>query len=400
MQERRHLEGLGLRTMQVGAGIGIAVLAATFFLSFYVDHSIKRFLYSYLTSFVFFLSLSLGAFFFLPLQHLVRAGWSVVVRRIAEIMAVNMALLAILFIPILLGMSVIFKWTDANLAAVDHLIAIKQPYLNLTFFLARALFYFAVWIGFAMFFFRNSRQQDESGDPALTLRMEAWSPLAMILFALTLTFASIDWIMSLDPHWFSTIFGVYYFAGSVVGFLSLLVLAVYWQQSNGILQNVITKEHYHDLGKLMFGFVVFWAYIAFSQFMLIWYANIPETTGWFLRRWQGDWMVVSLLLFVAHFVIPFFGLISRYPKRQKNILAFWAIWLLVVHYIDLYWLIMPEYGKAIGAEGIAPFSLLDIGCLIGMGGLYVAGFAFFARGSSLVPMKDPRIKESLNFHNV
>jgi hypothetical protein len=251
-----------------------------------------------------------------------------------------------------------------------------------------------------MFFFRNSRQQDESGDPALTLRMEAWSPLAMILFALTLTFASIDWIMSLDPHWFSTIFGVYYFAGSVVGFLSLLVLAVYWQQSNGILQNVITKEHYHDIGKLMFGFVVFWAYIAFSQFMLIWYANIPETTGWFLRRWQGDWMVVSLLLFVAHFVIPFFGLISRYPKRQKNILAFWAIWLLVVHYIDLYWLIMPEYGKAIGAEGIAPFSLLDIGCLIGMGGLYVAGFAFFARGSSLVPMKDPRIKESLNFHNV
>lgn len=399
MDEKRHLGGIGLSLITIGGTVGAVSLMLTFLLSFFFEHGTKHFMFSYLHNFMFFLSFTLGAMFFVILQYLSGAGWSIAVRRVAEILSRNLIILAVLFIPIILGMGYLFKWTNPEVVATDPLVAHKVAYLNIPFFLARVVIYFVIWGTLAWFYMSNSLKQDQTGDHSITSKLTSYSPISMILLALTLTFASFDWMMSLDPHWFSTIFGVYFLAGSLVSFFSLMTVVFVLLQSQGILANAITREHYHDFGKFMFGFTVFWAYIAFSQYMLYWYANMPETTGWFLRRQTGDWGYISIILILGHFVIPFFGLISRYPKRRKYFLLFWAIWILLIHWVDLYWIIMPEFGKALDMKGVVPFNMIDVGCFIGFLGLYVGGFALFARGKSLIPEKDPRIAESLNFEN-
>ncbi len=399
-EERCHLEGFGLRLMNTGALAGLAALAIAFLMAFLVEDGVKRFFFGYLTAYAYFLTLCLGAFFFVTLQHLTRAGWSIVVRRIAEFFAASLPVLVILFIPLIFGLGDLYKWTNNELVQHDTLLQGKTPYLNIPFFLVRMVLYFGIWWYFTKTFLNRSVEQDQSGDVNLSLSMETISPVAMILFALTLTFASFDLMMSLDPYWFSTIFGVYIFAGSSIGIMALLVVSCYVLQHNGRLQNVITVEHYHDLGKLLFAFVFFWGYIAFSQYMLIWYGNIPEETSWFLRRQTGGWFWVSMALIFLHFTIPFVCLLSRIPKRRKNLLLFWAVWMLVMHYVDLYWIIMPEYAHAIGEDGLVPFGLIDLACLVGVGGLFIAMTAKVARGNALVPLKDPRLGESLQFENM
>lgn len=398
-EERCHLEGLGHRLTTVAGGIGLASLAVTFAVGLFVENGEKNFLFSYLTNYAFFLSISLGALGFVGIQHITRAGWSVVVRRIAELLAANIILLAVLFLPILFGLSYLYHWTHVEEVIHDHFVGPKLPYLNTAFFLFRAVIYFAVWIILAMMYLRFSTNQDESGDPQLTVKMEKMSGLGLLLFALTLTFASFDWLMSLDPHWYSTMYGVYYFAGSMIAIFATLSIISILLQNSGRLKRVITLEHYHDLGKFLFAFTVFWAYIAFSQYMLYWYANKPETTSWFLHRQTGQWVFLSVALIFVHFFIPFFGLLSRRFKRNKGFLLFWAFWMLAVHWLDMYYLVMPEFSRAIGMEGTMPFSLFDLGCLVGIGGLYIAGFARLARNKPLTPVKDPRLGESLAFEN-
>ncbi len=393
-EERRHLERLGLLTAQWGGGAGLALLAGTFILSGFLEDGWNRFFHSYLASYTFYLSLSLGALFFVAWHHLSRAGWSVVVRRLAELMGANTILLAVLFLPILAGLETLYPWSHTGAAGEDPLLAGKSPYLNVVFFLARGVLYFAVWSGLSYYLLSRSLKQDESGDADLTVRMERMSAPALLLLSLTVTFASFDWLMSLDAHWYSTIFGVYYFSGGMLGFFAFLILALYGLQRAGRLTQAVTVEHYHDLGKWLLAFTLFWAYIAFSQYMLIWYGNIPEETEWFLRRQGGGWGWVGLILIFGHFVIPFMGLLSRYPKRRKPLLAFWAAWILVMHWIDLYWLVMPEFRS----PGV-PLHWVDFGCLAGLGGLYLASLARLARGRPLVPVKDPRLGESLTFEN-
>lgn len=217
----------------------------------------------------------------------------------------------------------------------------------------------------------------------------------MMAFAVTVTFASFDWLMSLDPHWFSAVYGVYFFAGCVVGFLSLLILALVGLRGRGLLADVVTTEHFHDLGKLLFGFVFFWAYIAFSQYLLIWYGNIPEETTWYLVRQSSMWRWMSLALLFGHFIIPFFVLMPRRVKRHRVALACWAGLMLVMHGIDLYWLIMPQ----LSADRL-PFSVLDLLCLAGFGLVYWEAAERLAASSALIPVGDPRLSESLSFHNV
>ncbi|MHC4862233.1 MAG: quinol:cytochrome C oxidoreductase, partial [Planctomycetota bacterium] len=255
--------------------------------------------------------------------------------------------------------------------------------------------YFGIWILYARFYFRNSVQQDESGDVELTKKMERRSPLAMILYGITVTFASFDLLMSLDPHWYSTIFGVYYFSGAVVGFFALLVLMIFFAQKAGHLRDPITTEHRHDVGKQLFGYVVFWAYIAFSQYMLIWYANIPEETEWFLLRQTGGWGTVSLVLLFGHFLLPFLALLPREMKRRPAALAAVAAWMLVMHWIDVFYLTAPEKGS-----GLVPFGVVDVACVLGLSGLFAASVAFALRKVSLVPERDPRLPESLAFENM
>lgn len=392
----RFLGDVALRWARPAGFVGVvALVAAALTLTKGDEQAATRFYHAYLVSFAFYLSLALGALFFVLLQHLTRSGWSVVLRRLAECVAANMLLLAVLAVPLVPGIHHLYHWSHAEAVAGDHLLHGKQPYLNLPFFIGRLAGYFLVWILLARYFLRTSVRQDESGDPALTVKMHRVSAPAMVLFGITTTFAAFDLLMSLDPHWYSTIFGVYYFSGAAVGFFALLAVMVVLVQRAGRLSAEITREHYQDLGKLIFAFVVFWAYIAFSQYMLIWYANIPEETVWYLRRQSGDWSAVGLALLFGHFVVPFILLISRGPKRQPAVLALAAVWVLAMHWLDMYWLVMPQ----IGSPSAKPV-LVDLLCLVGLGGILTAATAWRLRRQALLPVRDPRLPESLAFENV
>jgi hypothetical protein len=317
-----------------------------------------------------------------------------VVRRIAEAIAANVVLMAVLAVPIVLGMHHLYHWSHADAVAHDPILMGKAGFLNPSFFVVRLGIYFASWILLAWFLYRTSTRQDSTGDPALTLRMERVSAPGMVLFAVTINFAAFDLLMSLDPHWFSTIFGVYYFATSVVTFCAVMPKVLAGIQWRGILPNAVSVEHYHDIGKLLFAFVVFWAYIAFSQYMLIWYGNLPEETGWFLKRQTGGWTGISLTLLFGHFLIPFLVLISRFVKRRPRLLAVTGIYMLAMSWIDIYWLAIPEF-----SPGVARFGLLDVLCFLGMGGVYSIVLLLHLQRRSLLPEKDPRLHESVAFEN-
>jgi hypothetical protein len=266
--------------------------------------------------------------------------------------------------------------------------------------LIRFVVYFGFWTLISRYYLNSSLAQDASKDPKSIMgKMRAVAGPAMIGWALTMTFCSIDLLMSLDPLWFSTIFGVYYLASCVLGINSFLALSAMWLHKRGILKRSVTTEHFHDLGKMMFAFTVFWAYIGFSQFMLIWYANIPEETGWFKERfvggWCGGWGLLSAVLLFGHFVIPFFGLLSRHIKRRRPTLAFWACWQLVMIYLDMYWLVMPSTRSE-----SPPFALIDVACAVGILGVFIAGAAMRAKNLNLMPTNDPRLPKSLAFENL
>ncbi|OFV83453.1 MAG: hypothetical protein A2Y78_10410 [Acidobacteria bacterium RBG_13_68_16] len=392
--EKRHLGALGERLWRRLALAGTAALLVSVAIAALGAESWRRFFFAYLVNFAFVLSLALGALYFVLLHHLTHSGWSVVVRRVGEALTAALPLLALLFIPVLLGLKELYPWSQTAVAAADHVVHGKAAYLNVPFFVVRWAVYLAAWIVTGRFYFRRSLLQDSSGDTSLTLQMERRAGPAMVLFGITLTFASIDLVMSLDPRWFSTIFGVYYFAGSVVGIYALLTAVLFALQGSGFLRNAVTVEHYHDLGKLLFGFVVFWAYIGFSQYMLIWYANIPEETGWLAHRQENGWGWVGLLLVFGHFLIPFVALLSRAPKRRPRLLAAVAVWMLAMHWVDVYWLVTP----AVSPGSPLP-RLVDLTLLVALGSLLLAGAAYAVRGRSLVPERDPRLEESLAFEN-
>lgn len=376
----------------IGGGVGLLVLGVAFALGLGQP---KQLYYSYLASFFYFLTIALGGLFFVLVQFATRAGWSVTVRRIAEHVAGTLPLFALLFVPILLGFHELYEWSHEQVVAGDHVLQHKQPYLNSGGFVLRSLIYVVAWALLGWFYRRSSMRQDETGDPAITRRLQSLSAPALIVFGITLTFAGFDWIMSLDPHWYSTVFGVYLFAGSVLAILTTLILLLLQLQASGVMVRLVTWEHYHDLGKFLFGFTVFWAYIAFSQFMLIWYSNIPEETAWFKHRWSHGWEVVSVLLAVGHFCLPFLFLLSREVKRRRVTLTIACVWLLVMHYVDIYWLMMPSLHPE-------HFQIhwLDFAMLVGIGGLFIAALGWMLRGQALVPVRDPRLAESLAFENV
>lgn len=396
--ESIELGDLGRKVLLTGAVVGVLSMVGAIVFALIEKNGVARFFQSYLVAFAWFLSITLGALFFVTLQHLVRAGWSVVVRRGAEILASNVVLLAILslviVVPVIAGNSPLYLWTDAERVATDHLLHEKHAYLNPVFFTIRVVLYFGIWIFLSRFFLRRSAEQDQRGDVELTSKMEAISAPGMILFALSLTFAAFDFLMSVEPYWFSTIFGVYVFAGAVMGFFALISLLFMALQKGGRLTSSISVEHYHDLGKFLFAFVFFWAYIAFSQYMLIWYGNIPEETAWIIRRQTGNWVWLGLLLLFGHFALPFVGLMSRNVKRRRLTLGLWAVWLLAMHYADLYWLVMPAFLP----DGWT-FSAIDPLVFLGMGGLYLASTAWIAQGRALRPLHDPRLPESVAFEN-
>ena len=355
----------------------------------------KQFFFSWLVSFLFFLSLALGALFFVLIQYASQGGWGIVLRRIGETTFATLPVMAALFLPVLLGLRDLYSWAVPGAAEHDALLHWKAPYLNVPFFVIRAALYFGSWSFIALLYYRGSRGQDVTGDPRVSARLRRLAGPGIIVLALTLTFASIDWIMSLTPHWYSTMFGVYFFSGSFVGFIALLSVVSVAMRRAGLLETVISAEHLHDVGKFLFAFTAFWAYIAFSQFFLMWYGNLPEETIWYRTRIEGSWLPVSLLLMAGHFVAPFFYLMGRTVKRNGATLAIGGAWLLAMHFVDLYWQVMPTLHPA----GLRP-SVLDAAAFAAIGGCFVAAAGWLMRREALVPLRDPRLAESIAFENV
>jgi hypothetical protein len=353
----------------------------------------RQFAFSYLTAFVFAISIAIGSLFWILIHHLTSAGWSVVVRRLFENLTLCLPALALLFVPVALELVSLYGWIDAEANASDPLWQAKRGYLNASWFLVRAAIYLFCWAGLAWRMRSWSVMQDQSGDPALTRKMTAVSAWGMALLALTSTYAAFDWLMSLDYRWYSTMYGVYFWAGSIVSSLAALTLIVVTLRAAGWLRRTITAEHLHDLGKLLFAFTIFWAYIAFAQYLLIWYANLTEETPWYLARLLGGWRSVTIFLMLGQFVVPFVVLLSRRAKRSPRVLGFVAVWLLAFHYLDLYWLVMP----VLHPREASPH-WLDIVWLLVFVGIIALGLLYGMKTSALLPVRDPRLAESLHFH--
>jgi hypothetical protein len=354
----------------------------------------RRFGFAWLTAFAWVTTLAVGALIFVLLQHVTRAGWSTAARRQMEWVASSLPPLALGLVPLALLAPRIYEWLSPA-AQHDPVIAHKHAYLNGPAFVARALVFFAVWAGVARAFTRLSRRQDQSAAPAIeTVTMQRASAPAIIAIGVTLSFAGFDWLMSLDPRWYSTIFGVYVIAGAIVSSLALLACLTLVLERGGVFGAVSTVEHRHDIGKLLFGFTVFWAYIAFCQYFLIWYAGIPEETIFYRHRWVGSWQGTSVLLALGHFAVPFILLLSRGGKRSPAVLGAAALVLIAMHYLDLYWLVMPTLDQ----EGIRP-TWIDGAALLGCAGALALWLTHKASREPAWCVRDPRLPEALRLEN-
>ena len=352
----------------------------------------KQFAFSWLFGFAYFFTICVGCLFWTCLHHATDSDWSVLVRRQLENVACLIPYLAIFFIPVLIGAKYLFQWW--NLApGVDPLLDAKQPFLSIPFFLIRATAYFAIMGSIALALKRHSIAQDTDGSVKHSFMMRKLGVGGIPAVALGITFAGVDWLMGLDYHWFSTMWGVYLFAGAAGSSMSLLVIIVSALKSRGYLRSV-NMEHYHTMGKYMLAFTIFWAYIGYSQYMLIWYANIPEETVYFQIRNTNGWWFLSTFLVVGRFFLPFPVLLMQWTKKTPKYLCYVAGWILFMQLVDIYVVVLPALHK----QGISP-SIFDLSSVIGIGG--ILGWLFFQKigKSYLFPTRDPRLAASIKLTN-
>lgn len=357
-----------------GAGVLGSVAAAI------IDPA--RFFPSYLFAFVFWISISLGFLGVVMLHHMTSGRWSFLIQRISEAGMQVLPLMGLLFVPLLFGLSHLYPWiTHAH----EPVIASRGSYLNVPFFIIRTVLYFAIWIAMVYFLSRWSRRQDVNGDPGLTRSLRLLSAPGLIVYALTATFSAVDWTMSLQPEWFSTIYGMLAMVGQVLAALAVAAVMLRLLSESGPLADVVAPRPLNDLGNLILAFVVLWAYMSFSQFLIIWAGNLPEEIPWYLRRIGGEWRMVALVLVIFHFAVPFFLLLIRRNKRALRMLAAIAVGLLIMRAVDTYWVVMP---------GVIPpgssVSWMDLVTFLAVGGLWTAAFVRQLRGVPLLALRDPR----------
>jgi hypothetical protein len=369
---------------------GVGIL--TFLLGLKFDPS--RTWASYVHNHFYFMSLGLGGIFFASLQWLTGAMWSAPIRRLSEAFAAYLPVVLITFLILYFGIHQLYSWSHPEHVQGDLILEGKAGYLNTGFFMIRNVLAILIWIFFSRKMIGNSIAQDVTQDYALTVQNRTLAPAFLLLFGVTFTMASFDLLMSLDPHWFSTMFGVYCFAGLFYSILASICLLALYLNSTGKLTGIVNDNHFHDLGKFMFAFTVFWAYIAFSQFMLIWYANLPEETGYYLTRLHGNWIWVSAFLVFGKFMIPFFFLLPRSAKRNPRILMMMGIFMLVAQWIDVMWMIQPEFFK----EGPV-FGWTEIGVTLGFLGLFGLAVSRFLTQNNVVAIGDPRLVEAVYHHH-
>jgi hypothetical protein len=352
----------------------------------------QRSSFNLLIIFMFIMSVGVGSLFLVALEYVAGAVWSTPYRRISEFLSVIIFILPFMAVILFFNMHNLFEWMNPSVVKADKVLQGKSSYLNLNFFILRTAIIIGVWFLFYWLIIRNSNIQDDTKDQKLTTKNIRISAIFLPLFALLLTVESIDWMMSLEPHWYSTIFGVYYFSGTVLAALAALTIVVVLLRENGFLNLGLTKDHYYSLGALLFAFTNFWAYIAFSQYLLIWYGNIPEETVWMIERGHGSWLYISIGLIFLRFIIPYSALVSQPSKTNPSRLLWVSILILISHWYDLYWMIMPSFNKS----GMV-FGWVELAFPILFVGLVILLFYYKAGRNNIIPVGDPKLKRGLDF---
>lgn len=377
------LDRIGALGLAVGAGGG-ALLVLGFFVA---REALFR---AYLVGYTYWLGIALGSLALAMLYHLTGGQWGTVARRILEAASRTLPALLVLFVPLLFGLDALYEWAHEEVVAADPILQGKAEYLAPGAWIARAALYFAVWIALAVLLNRWSERQDREPSVRLILRMRRLAAPGIVLYVLTITFASMDWLMSVDPHWYSTIYGVWLLGGHGIATLSLVILVAVFLSKREPLAAVITKVHFHDWGKLLLAFTLLWTYFSLSQFLIIWSGNIPEEVLWYHHRLHGGWQHVGLALALLHFAVPFLLLLSRDLKRDVKLLAPVAALLLVMHWVDYFWNVMPAFSPS-------DFRLhwLDPVAPLALGGLWVWLFVRELKKRPLLPVGDPNLEEVL-----
>ena len=382
------------RALIVGV-VGLVGCAIGFFVNS------EQFFRSWLIAYLLFLGITLGSMAFIMIQHLSGGAWGVF-RRIFEASSRTILLLIVLFIPVLVGMTSLYPWTDATLVQGDEVLRHKAPYLNVPFFLVRVVIYFATWWGLSFLLNKWSVQQD-NGDVAVNTRIQRLSGAGLVLYAMTVTFAGIDWIMSLNPHWYSTLFGFLMMGGQGLSTLAFTIIISRYLSQRPPMQELLKPAHFHDLGKLSLAFTMLWAYFNFSQFLLTYAANLVEEVPYFLARLNHGWQYLAIFLILFHFFVPFFLLLSRDNKRASTRLVMIAGWIIFMRYVDIYMLVTPEFGSD-GAnlhmthgEHASHFFVhwLDLAAPLAIGGLWVWMFCGQLLQRPMLAFRDPYLRESL-----
>ena len=371
----------------IAAGVAGVIVAAT---ASALTGDTTQFFQSYLIGYMLCLGVTLGCLALGMVHQLSGGAWGVVLRRPIGAAARVLPVLTLLFIPILFGMSHLYVWTHADAVAANEVLQHKRLYLNIPSFIVRAALYFLVWNGISFFLNRWSLEQDRTGDPWIPRRMQRLSAAGLVLYGLTITFASFDWLMSLEPDWYSTIYGVLIMGGQGLSAIAFLILAIAWLSRRPPLNDILVADHFHDAGNLTLAFVMLWAYFGFSQYLIIWAGNLPKEIPWYQHRLQTGWRVIGILLVLFHFAVPFLVLLSRRFKRQANTLARIAAAILVARAIDVFWLVAPEFHP-----GGLSVSWLDILLPVSLASIWLGCFVWQLRGRAIFPVYDPEFDETL-----
>jgi hypothetical protein len=383
MEQRHGLE----RFQRPALFVGAAALAICVVGGFFAP---AQFFRSYLFAFLFWTGVALGCLAVAMLHHVTGGAWGLPIRRPLESGTRTLPLMLLLFVPVVLGARKIYEWADPAAVASDPILRHKSLYLNLPFFTGRALLYFAAWLALAYFLNRWSLEQDATGGRPIARRLQLLSSAGLVVYGLTVTFASIDWAMSLEPHWFSTMYGVLFIAGQGLTAFAFIIVVLVLLSGTPPLAGYVGQRHYHDLGKLMLAFVMFWAYVSFSQYLIIWSGNLPEEIPWYLRRLQGGWGWVGAALVLLHFLLPFFLLLPASANRNPRVLAAVAGLVVLMRLVDVFWLTQPAF-----AGSRFRLHWMDLLAPIGVGGLWLAVFSWQLGKRPLLPLNDPELQEAL-----
>lgn len=378
-----ELRRLSTRALIVGVVFTVLLIIGAF-----IDR--KQFFQAYLVGFIFWAGITLGSLALLMLQHLTGGTWGLVIRRVLEAATRTLPLIIILFVPIILGIKQLYPWTNAALMNTTPALQQKVKYLNPSFFLIRAAIYFAFWSLLALLLNWLSLEQDRTADKNIRKRLQIVSGPGLALFIISITFASVDWVMSLEPAWFSTIFGLLFVASWSLSALAFTIIVMSWLRKREPMIRVAQPAHFHDWGNLLLTLVMLWTYFAFSQYLIIWSGNLPEETTWYVARKHGGWGVIAIAIVILQFAFPFLVLLSRAAKKSSERLALLAVLILLMRFVDAVWLIEPAFNQE-----HFHLSWMDFVAPIAMGGLWLAAFSWQLEKRALVPINDPQLEQAL-----